>query len=188
MVTSFAIMIIRFCIQLFSILFNCFKLAYHHFKWFLEFLTYSPFYSLHVHHHHLPPEESFQIVAEERVEIWRPREGEEEVDCAVCLSKIGEGDEVRVLRCEHVFHRNCLNQWVGFRNFTCPLCRDFLGSGIRNVVHGDGGGTHVIFFRFSSFFEDNSERENWWLRHEKEEFLLPECFGHSMDQLARSPP
>ncbi|XP_054823464.1 uncharacterized protein LOC129321643 isoform X2 [Prosopis cineraria] len=34
---------------------------------------------------------------EEQVEIWRRRD-EEEVDCAVCLSQIGEGDELRVLR------------------------------------------------------------------------------------------
>ncbi|TKY45429.1 E3 ubiquitin-protein ligase XERICO [Spatholobus suberectus] len=49
---------------------------------------------------------------------------EEYVDCAVCLRKIGEGDgEIRVLRCEHVFHKGCLDRWVGFKNATCPLCR-----------------------------------------------------------------
>ncbi|XP_028803445.1 RING-H2 finger protein ATL14-like [Neltuma alba] len=145
-------------------LFNYLNLAYSHFKWVLEFLLYQPFYSLRLHHHQ-PLQDQFHIFTEEEVERWRPcegGEGEGEVDCAVCLSKIGEGDEVRVLRCEHAFHRNCLNQWVAFRNFTCPLCRDFLGSGIRNVVHDDGGGTHVIFFKFSSF-SGNSERDNWWL-------------------------
>ncbi|XP_054823463.1 uncharacterized protein LOC129321643 isoform X1 [Prosopis cineraria] len=89
---------------------------------------------------------------EEQVEIWRRRD-EEEVDCAVCLSQIGEGDELRVLRCEHAFHRLCLNQWVGLRNYNCPLFRDFLGSG-NMVVNG------VKFLAFSG----DSERDNWWLR------------------------
>ncbi|XP_028803427.1 RING-H2 finger protein ATL14-like [Neltuma alba] len=162
--TTLAI-ISRFCIQLFSMLFNYLKLASSRFKWVLDFLLYQPFYSLRVHHHHQPLQE-FQILSEEQVQIWRHCEekGEEEqVDCAVCLSKIGEGDEVRVLRCEHVFHRDCLNQWVGFRNFTCPLCRDFLGSGIRSV-NCEGGEANLLFFKFSSFSDNYSERDNWWLR------------------------
>ncbi|XP_054824847.1 uncharacterized protein LOC129322574 [Prosopis cineraria] len=143
--------IFRFSIQLFGALFNYLKLASSYFKWVLEFLLYHPFYTLHVHHHQF--QEFHQIVTEEeQVEIWRHRG--EEVDCAVCLSKIGEGDEISVLRCEHVFHRLCLNQWIGFSNFTCPLCRDFLGSGIRTV----------LFFKFSSFSDNSDQRENWWLR------------------------
>ncbi|KAI9085724.1 hypothetical protein K1719_032330 [Acacia pycnantha] len=147
-------------------LFNYLKLALSHFKWGLEFLLYNPFHSLRLHHHQ-PLQEILQIFTEEeQVEIWHPREGGGgEVDCAVCLNKIGEGDEVRVLRCEHVFHRECLNQWVGLRNFTCPLCRHFLGSGFRSVVNGDGGeALHVLFFKFSSFSDNSDERDNWWLR------------------------
>ncbi|KAK2994346.1 hypothetical protein RJ640_017858 [Escallonia rubra] len=40
------------------------------------------------------------------------------VECAVCLSKIEEGDEIRDLRCEHIFHRACLDRWIGFRRLT----------------------------------------------------------------------
>ncbi|OWM84079.1 E3 ubiquitin-protein ligase RHA2A [Punica granatum] len=33
--------------------------------------------------------------------------------CAVCLSLLGEADEVRELRnCSHVFHRECIDRWV----------------------------------------------------------------------------
>ncbi|KAK4263720.1 hypothetical protein QN277_029098 [Acacia crassicarpa] len=141
--------------------FKFLKLALSHFKWVLEFLVCHPFYSLRLHHHHQPLQDQFQIFTdEEPVEMWHAREGEEEVDCAVCLNKIGEGNEVRVLRCEHVFHRECLDQWVGLRNFTCPLCRDFQGSSNRVV---NGRQVSVLFFKFCSF-SDNSERDNWWLR------------------------
>ncbi|KAI9085727.1 hypothetical protein K1719_032333 [Acacia pycnantha] len=140
--------------------FNFLKLSLSHIKWVLEFLVYHPFYSLH---HHQPLQEFHQILTqeEEPVEIWHPREGEEEVDCAVCLNKIGEGDEVRVLRCEHVFHRDCLNQWVSLRNFTCPLCREYLGS---NNRVGNGRQVPVLFFKYSSFSDNSDERDNWWLR------------------------
>ncbi|XP_054824846.1 brassinosteroid-responsive RING protein 1-like [Prosopis cineraria] len=140
---------------------NYLKLASSLFKWVLDFLIYHPFYSLRVHYHQ-PLQEFHQMFTEaEQVETWHRRG--EEVDCAVCLSKIGEGDEVRVLRCEHVFHRLCLNQWVGLGNYNCPLCRDFLGSGNRAINGDEGRDVHVLFFKFSSFSSD-SERDNWWLR------------------------
>lgn len=45
-------------------------------------------------------------------------------DCAVCLSGIGGGDEVRRLpNCRHVFHRGCIDRWMGHQQRTCPLCR-----------------------------------------------------------------
>lgn len=45
-------------------------------------------------------------------------------DCAVCLSGIGGGDEVRRLtNCRHAFHRACLDRWMEHDQRTCPLCR-----------------------------------------------------------------
>ncbi|XP_062217523.1 brassinosteroid-responsive RING protein 1-like [Phragmites australis] len=45
-------------------------------------------------------------------------------DCAVCLSSIGSGDEVRQLsNCRHGFHRGCLDGWMAHDQRTCPLCR-----------------------------------------------------------------
>ena len=35
-----------------------------------------------------------------------------QTECAVCLCAIEEGDEVPELRCRHVFHRGCLDEWV----------------------------------------------------------------------------
>ncbi|KAM3228812.1 hypothetical protein ACQJBY_060027 [Aegilops geniculata] len=44
--------------------------------------------------------------------------------CVVCLGGMEEGDEVRVLRCQHLFHRCCLDRWLSARpGATCPLCR-----------------------------------------------------------------
>ena len=61
--------------------------------------------------------------------------------CAVCLSRLNEGDDVRELRnCCHVFHKDCIDRWVDYdqdhdhdyddhnndhedNHKTCPLCR-----------------------------------------------------------------
>ncbi|KAJ0692781.1 putative transcription factor C2H2 family [Helianthus annuus] len=52
--------------------------------------------------------------------------GDEPVDCAVCLSTVKEDDEIRVLKCDHLFHKDCLDRCVEYRHTTCPLCRDVL--------------------------------------------------------------
>lgn len=87
-----------------------------------------------------------------------PNSKEERVECAVCLSPI-EGDEIKELRCEHLFHKVCIERWVGYGGGTCPSCRCWMKSCIeRNEV-----GENVIFFSFcSSGFRDH--KDSWWLR------------------------
>lgn len=46
------------------------------------------------------------------------------VECVVCLCDIDEGEEIRVLSCKHLFHKACLDRWLGFGRGTCPMCRD----------------------------------------------------------------
>ncbi|CAL5191006.1 unnamed protein product [Lathyrus oleraceus] len=80
---------------------------------------------------------------------------EEYVDCAVCLCKIGEGEVIRVLRCEHVFHKDCIDKWISIKNSTCPLCRE----SVYEV------GAQVLLFEFCSFLVDNDDGgDTWWLR------------------------
>ncbi|CAM8911098.1 unnamed protein product [Rhodiola kirilowii] len=45
--------------------------------------------------------------------------------CAVCLNLFEEEDAVRRLRCCHVFHAECIDEWIEHDhvNVTCPLCR-----------------------------------------------------------------
>ncbi|XP_022851496.1 uncharacterized RING finger protein C57A7.09-like [Olea europaea var. sylvestris] len=52
--------------------------------------------------------------------------GDSSVECAVCLCRIDEGTEVRELRCNHFYHRVCLDKWVRHGHRTCPLCRNNL--------------------------------------------------------------
>lgn len=80
-------------------------------------------------------------------------------ECAVCLCKIEEGEETRELRCDHRFHRNCLDRWVGYKRVTCPLCRDSLAS-VPTIF--EFGMQVLTFKKFSSV--TSTERDTWWLR------------------------
>jgi len=43
-------------------------------------------------------------------------------DCSVCMDTIPEKIHVHKLRCRHVFHLECLNEWMK-RSMNCPNCR-----------------------------------------------------------------
>lgn len=47
----------------------------------------------------------------------------ESSECAVCLSPYEEGEEIRRLKCRHIFHKSCLDTWLRQDAATCPLCR-----------------------------------------------------------------
>nr|DAD40336.1 TPA_asm: hypothetical protein HUJ06_014659 [Nelumbo nucifera] len=49
----------------------------------------------------------------------------ESENCAICLAEFEYGQTVRVLpRCKHIFHKDCIDQWLPARSSFCPVCRD----------------------------------------------------------------
>ena len=50
-------------------------------------------------------------------------ESRAEGSCPVCQSEWEEGDEVRILPCEHQFHTKCIDQWLKKHRANCPLCK-----------------------------------------------------------------
>jgi hypothetical protein len=47
---------------------------------------------------------------------------DDEPMCSICLGEFGDGDELRMLPCLHVFHVACIDQWLGLSH-ECPLCK-----------------------------------------------------------------
>ncbi|OJK03745.1 hypothetical protein ASPACDRAFT_22739 [Aspergillus aculeatus ATCC 16872] len=44
--------------------------------------------------------------------------------CLICLSDYEVADELRQLnKCKHLFHRDCIDQWLTTGRNSCPLCR-----------------------------------------------------------------
>ncbi|KAL1914482.1 uncharacterized protein VTP21DRAFT_8865 [Calcarisporiella thermophila] len=44
------------------------------------------------------------------------------VECPVCQEVYTEGEKVLKLPCEHVYHGECIREWLKINN-TCPICR-----------------------------------------------------------------
>ncbi|KAL2542753.1 brassinosteroid-responsive RING-H2 [Abeliophyllum distichum] len=84
------------------------------------------------------------------------------VECAVCLCRIDEGDEVRELRCNHLYHRVCLDRWLGYGHRTCPLCRNNLKPPrlVADLHHAEA---EVILINFCTT-RSRDDRCTWWLR------------------------
>lgn len=45
-----------------------------------------------------------------------------ECTCSICHNRIMDGQIVRVLRCSHAFHNDCVDRWLHSAP-SCPLCR-----------------------------------------------------------------
>ena len=43
-------------------------------------------------------------------------------DCVICLSAFDEAQDVRLLRCSHIFHASCIDEWLE-RSNSCPCCK-----------------------------------------------------------------
>lgn len=54
--------------------------------------------------------------------------GVNDEQCSICLSSLQEGEQtIRLQSCKHVYHANCLKQWLSHGN-QCPVCRDPIGT------------------------------------------------------------
>lgn len=47
--------------------------------------------------------------------------GEEE-KCAICITEFEEGEEVKNLSCNHMYHGTCIDTWL-VQNSHCPVCK-----------------------------------------------------------------
>lgn len=52
----------------------------------------------------------------------RPTRSGEEEKCTICLVEFEDGETVNQLPCQHIFHVNCIENWL-LRTATCPVCK-----------------------------------------------------------------
>ncbi len=57
----------------------------------------------------------FQPVGKEITAVAEPQ------GCSVCTEAFVEGEKLRKLPCDHLFHPSCIDPWLLERAVTCPL-------------------------------------------------------------------
>ncbi|KAH7861487.1 hypothetical protein Vadar_026806 [Vaccinium darrowii] len=67
----------------------------------------------------------FKLIDEENpASRYKSRKRLEPMECTVCLSNLEKGEEIRNLKCNHTFHKACVDKWLQQDSeVTCPLCR-----------------------------------------------------------------
>ncbi len=53
--------------------------------------------------------------------VSQDEEDDDDELCVICQDDLRAGDRVKVLACKHIYHADCLNQWLA-RNLACPMC------------------------------------------------------------------
>ncbi|CAD8208931.1 unnamed protein product [Paramecium pentaurelia] len=43
--------------------------------------------------------------------------------CTICLQEINDKDLIKILKCNHYFHNQCIKEWLIIKA-ECPTCRD----------------------------------------------------------------
>ena len=42
-------------------------------------------------------------------------------ECVICLEDMGKNQELILIKCSHIYHKKCLEDWIS-KNSICPLC------------------------------------------------------------------
>lgn len=69
----------------------------------------------------VPTTETAIASALSRKKFKKEKEGSQET-CVICLEEFVENTQVNQLRCNHIFHKECIMNWLRESGF-CPICR-----------------------------------------------------------------
>lgn len=57
--------------------------------------------------------------------------------CSICLMDVEKDDEIFKIKCDHFFHKDCLEKWLSDYNYLCPICRTELGKSKAHIDNED---------------------------------------------------
>lgn len=43
-------------------------------------------------------------------------------ECCICLDKLSLSNQLIILKCNHIYHKNCIKNWFN-HSIKCPICR-----------------------------------------------------------------
>ena len=59
------------------------------------------------------------------------------ISCSICLMDVEKDNEIFKIKCNHVFHKDCLEKWLEEYNYLCPICRTELGNSKAHIENED---------------------------------------------------
>lgn len=80
-------------------------------------------------------------------------------ECTICLTEIEDGEQVGALPCTHIYHVDCLKQWLSRKN-ACPLCQVTEIASPRELVSGANHGNSSDASPNDGNAPGNQERRN----------------------------
>ncbi|NWS51929.1 RN128 ligase, partial [Chunga burmeisteri] len=83
----------------------------------------------------------------EQLQLRTLKQGDKEThpdgdSCAVCIEQYKPNEVVRILTCNHLFHKNCVDPWL-LEHRTCPMCKCDILKVLGVEVDGGGGAESV---------------------------------------------
>ena len=55
---------------------------------------------------------------------------EETIECLICTESFIETDDIKKIKCNHLFHKCCIKKWLCEESNKCPVCRIDIDKGI----------------------------------------------------------
>lgn len=52
----------------------------------------------------------------------------DEKKCTICMTKFEDDDQISILKCNHIFHEECIKEWLKDYSYKCPVCRNETGT------------------------------------------------------------
>ena len=58
---------------------------------------------------------------EEKIDYIIVKKDFENNECIICLDDMKIGDNIKILKCGHIYHHKCINDWFNVKK-ECPIC------------------------------------------------------------------
>ncbi|CAD8075707.1 unnamed protein product [Paramecium primaurelia] len=81
----------------------------------------------------LPPgfQQKYKLIKSRKIKNWIDDipilvgvdDFEQKETCTICLSDLNEKNIIKILKCNHFFHQECIKEWLQLKA-ECPTCRD----------------------------------------------------------------
>ncbi|CAD8213231.1 unnamed protein product [Paramecium octaurelia] len=91
--------------------------------------------SLNFNFIYMPPgfQQQLKLIKPKKLRTWFDdipilvgvEEFEQIETCAICLLELNEKNVIKILKCNHFFHQECIKKWLQLKA-ECPTCRDQL--------------------------------------------------------------